>query len=64
MCCKIRRDGESEKFCNFFWELNKTIVEKKVHGNNLVQAKYKNANEDGLKCMPLTSSKSSCGFRG
>jgi len=23
MCLKIRCDGESEKFCKFFWKLNK-----------------------------------------
>jgi hypothetical protein len=27
MCPKIRYDGESEKFYNFFWELNRATVE-------------------------------------
>jgi len=26
MCLKIRCDGESEKFCKFFWELNKPVA--------------------------------------
>jgi hypothetical protein len=26
MCQKIRCDGESEKFCKFFWELNRALV--------------------------------------
>ena len=28
MCLKIRCDGESEKFCKIFWELNKACSEK------------------------------------
>jgi hypothetical protein len=27
MCPKIRCDGESEKFCKFFWELNRALDE-------------------------------------
>jgi hypothetical protein len=26
MCPKIRCDGESEKFCKIFWELNRALV--------------------------------------
>ena len=26
MCLKIRCDGESEKFCKIFWELNKALL--------------------------------------
>jgi len=26
MCLKIRCDGEYEKFCKFFWELNKALI--------------------------------------
>ena len=30
MCLKIRCDGESEKFCKIFWELNKALVGDKL----------------------------------
>jgi hypothetical protein len=28
MCLKIRCDGESEKFCKIFWELNSAYVQQ------------------------------------
>jgi len=31
MCLKIWCDGESEKFCKFFWELNKALVNSDKH---------------------------------
>jgi hypothetical protein len=32
MCLKIRCDGESEKFCKIFWELNRALVEERGPG--------------------------------
>ena len=44
MCLKIRCDGESEKFCKIFWELNKAankslLLCSHLNGNSYLQLK-------------------------
>ena len=41
MRLKIRCDGESEKFCKFFWELNKALEKKIYAGKPQVTASFR-----------------------
>ena len=50
MCLKIRCDGESEKFCKIFWELNKA----QIYAPLTFPSKDEVASNNGAK--PLTLS--------
>jgi len=58
MHLKIRCDGESEKFCKIFWELNKALIKALIVGVSPVVFPTKKKNSDSFvsgKCRTYTS---------